>query len=93
MLWLRWWKDLPATKEQIKSQAQLAHILEVTPTAVTDWLKNKRYPDAEALLRISRLLGVGIDSLIGGPPPTEPDEPPPRWALLSARPGERKSGG
>ena len=50
------------------SQKQLAELMGITPTRVNYWEKDKREPDILMLKKLSELLGVDSDFLIGNWP-------------------------
>lgn len=47
------------------NQKQFAEALDITPTRLNYWEKDKRQPDVEMIEKISRTLGVSADFLIG----------------------------
>ena len=47
------------------SQKQLAELMGITPTRLNYWEKDKREPDIQMLKKLSELLGVDSDFLIG----------------------------
>lgn len=63
-------------RRQIKNitQAELAALLKVTPQAVSRWEMGISYPDIAMVPKISEVLRVSADELLGIQPPN--DEPP-----------------
>ena len=56
-------RDLRAKKNI--SQSKLAKILNVHQTAVSQWEKNRTFPDTETLKKIADYFGVSVDYLVG----------------------------
>ncbi len=54
-----------ARKRKNLSQKKLAELLEVTPTSLNYWEKGKREPTVAMIKRISGILNVSADYLIG----------------------------
>ena len=54
-------------RERGMTQAQLAQRLYVTPQAVSKWERNLSQPDAETLKKLSEVLQVSSDELLGMP--------------------------
>ena len=61
-------------KEKGLSQKALAEQLEISPTRLNYWEKDKRFPPIPMLNRISEILGVDGDYLLGRNEPSEPDQ-------------------
>ena len=49
--------------EQKKTSKWLSEALGVNPSTVSKWCTNSSQPDLETIVRISKLLGVGIEEL------------------------------
>ncbi len=47
------------------SQKELAIKLDVSQSAVTNWIKGKNSPDIEAVVRICRCLDISVEDLFG----------------------------
>ena len=54
-----------ARKNKNLSQRQLAEILEVTPTCLNYWEKDKREPNLSCLIKLSEALDTDIYRLLG----------------------------
>ncbi len=53
------------------TQAQLAHMLGVSPSAVGMYEQGRREPDAQTLTRLADILHCSTDELLGVEPPHE----------------------
>jgi transcriptional regulator with XRE-family HTH domain len=49
--------------EQKKTSKWLSEALGVNPSTVSKWCTNSSQPDLETIVKISKLLGVGIEEL------------------------------
>jgi transcriptional regulator with XRE-family HTH domain len=49
--------------EQKKTNKWLSEALGVNPSTVSKWCTNSSQPDLETIVKISKLLGVGIEEL------------------------------
>ena len=47
------------------TQKKLSELLEITPTRLNYWEKNKREPNVEMIFKISQILDISSDFLIG----------------------------
>lgn len=56
-------KDLRENKKI--TQAELAKILDVSPSTIGMWEQNRRTPDAESLKKISNVFNVSVDYILG----------------------------
>ncbi len=56
-------KELRVSKKM--SQAQLAHILNVSGNTICSWEKDKQEPSLETLVRLSEIMEVSVDYLVG----------------------------
>lgn len=54
-------------KHGFKTQQQLAAVLFVNQTAVSQWERGVTVPSAQILRKLSQIYGVSIDYLLGGP--------------------------
>lgn len=54
------------------SGSEIARLLEVHPTRVSEWIKNKVNPTYETILKISRGLGIAVSELTGDTPNPDP---------------------
>jgi len=50
--------------EKKKTNKWLCEQLNVNPSTVSKWCTNSSQPDIETLIRISKLLGVGMEELL-----------------------------
>ena len=50
--------------EQKKTSKWLSEALGVNPSTVSKWCTNSSQPDLETIVKISKLLGVGIEELV-----------------------------
>lgn len=66
-------KITKAREDMNLNQRQLAVLLDVTPTRLNYWEKDKREPDVEMIKKLSSVLQVSADYLIGN---TEDEEVP-----------------
>jgi transcriptional regulator with XRE-family HTH domain len=57
------------------TQTELGELLAVTQRVVTSWESQGRIPPAEALPRLSEVLGVRVEALLGTAPLREPEPP------------------
>ena len=62
-------KELKKTKKI--SQAQIAHLIGISPSGLTDWLKGRGSPSPEKITKIAEVLGVQVSDLIDEPQPSE----------------------
>lgn len=53
-------------------QKQLAEMIEVTPTRLNYWIKDKREPDIAYIRKLAKALNVSTDYLIGNTPDNVP---------------------
>lgn len=53
-------------EEQRISQKQFAKTLNIAPTTLNGYIKDKRQPDFETIKKISSALNVSVDFLLGG---------------------------
>jgi|GEM_PF-5227634 len=51
-------------RKSLMTQAQLAALLDVTPTSVSNWELGKATPRVEVFKRMSELFGVTVDELL-----------------------------
>ena len=60
-------------KNKIKkiSQRQLARLVGVAPSSITEWLKGRGIPNADKITKLAEVLGVAVSDLIDEPQPTE----------------------
>lgn len=61
------------------SQIELAKIVKMANTTISQWESGKRTPDSDSLLKLSGFFGVSVDYLLGNtdsPAPTKPRELP-----------------
>jgi transcriptional regulator with XRE-family HTH domain len=59
-------------RETGMSQAQLAQLLQVSPSAVGMYEQGRREPSAETLVELSRIFSVSVDYILTGvPAPSE----------------------
>lgn len=56
---------IAARKKKNITQKHLSEILNITPTRLNYWEKDKRKPDIEMIKRIANALGVQTDELLG----------------------------
>jgi transcriptional regulator with XRE-family HTH domain len=60
-------QEIKNKRMQLKlTQKQLAHKLNVSRTAVSNWEQRKNYPDIEMLVLISDVLDISLDKLLRG---------------------------
>lgn len=75
------------TERQL-TQAQLAEMLGVSPSAVGMYEQGRREPDDELLVRMASVLRCSTDELLGAEPPHEVDDVIDRFArALERQPG------
>ena len=55
-------------KDKGMTQKDLAELLNVTDKAVSKWERNLSYPDTGLLPRLAEILGVSVETLLGGSP-------------------------
>ena len=60
-------------REAGMSQAQLAQVLQVSPSAVGMYEQGRREPSLEGAVKMSRVFGVSVDYLLTGRPLTDTD--------------------
>ena len=53
------------------SQAQIARLIGVSPSNITEWLKGRGVPNADKITKLAEVLGVQVSDLIDEPQPTE----------------------
>ncbi len=53
------------------SQRQLARLVGVAPSSITEWLKGRGIPNADKITKLAEVLGVQVSDLIDEPQPTE----------------------
>ncbi len=56
------------------SQAQLADLLRVSPSAVGMYEQGRREPSADVLVEMSRIFGVSVDYILTGSPSHQEEE-------------------
>lgn len=56
-------------KNKIKkiSQRQLARLVGVAPSSITEWLKGRGIPNADKITKLAEVLGVAVSDLIDEP--------------------------
>ena len=57
------------------TQKDLANILDVSPSTIGMYEQNRREPDNDLLLKISQVLNVSLDRLLGNTKYSEPPAP------------------
>ncbi len=50
------------------SQAQIARLIGVSPSNITEWLKGRGVPNADKIKKLAEVLGVAVSDLIDEPP-------------------------
>lgn len=50
------------------SQRQLARLVGVAPSSITEWLKGRGIPNADKITKLAEVLGVQVTDLIDEPP-------------------------
>lgn len=63
---------LAVLNEKKISQADLSRSLQVHPTRVNEWIKNKVKPTYETIVKIAKVLDVSVSELVGESPDPEP---------------------
>lgn len=56
-----------ALKQKKMTQKNLAEALQLSQTAVTNWMKGKNAPDIDTLAKICKILGVTVSDMISAP--------------------------
>lgn len=64
-------------KEKGYTQEEFSQLLDVTAQAVSKWENDLSCPDIMLLPKISQLLGISIDEMLGNPPSQKQEEPKP----------------
>ena len=62
-------KELKKSKKI--SQAQIARLMGVAPSNITEWVKGRSSPGPETITKLAEVLGVKVTDLIDEPQPTE----------------------
>lgn len=66
-------KDIKKSKKI--SQAQIARLMGVAPSNITEWVKGRSSPGPETITKLAEVLGVAVSDLIDEPPSPEPIPP------------------
>ena len=61
-------KELKKSKKI--SQAQIARLIGVVPSNITEWVKGRGSPSPETITKLAEVLGVAVSDLIDEPPST-----------------------
>lgn len=58
------------------SQVELAKLLEVRPSAISNWESGRNSIDIDTLFKVCKIYGISINEMVGEPPKEEPKEDP-----------------
>ena len=61
---------IKALKDKSLSQKDLADMMQIRRTSITDWKQGKTFPLADTAVKIATILGVTVEYLVTGKPPS-----------------------